>query len=403
MKVQTRLSLYSSIVFGIIFAIISVLIYGVYYGSTRKTLNNNLVKTSQIIALFYLEEDELNKEEFAKVRNQFNELVSNSYYQVYNEQDSISYGSHLFKIPSELLNKIRKEESLSFTSDNFYCHGIYYEDNQGNFVVIAWQKKDEINAQLYNLLWILVAGFIIGMLAIIFLNRLIANVAYRPFRVVIKQVKNISTNNLNVQIKLPNTKDELQDLITTFNELLEKIAETFVIQKNFVSYVSHEFKTPLAAMQGNLEVFSIKDRSPEEYSRLAEKLIAEINQLEGILNTLTIISDLRNNSEVAAQVRIDELIWEIVPKISGNYTNAKINISLEVVPEDENILTVSKDKTQLLMALFNIVENAVKYSMNKTVNIRLYKQEGKLYVSITDNGIGIPADGSQFCLPGYSQ
>ena len=392
MKVQTRLSIYSSIVFGIIFAVISGLLYGVYYGSTKKALNNNLVKTSQIIALFYLEEDELNKEDFAKVRKQFDDLVSNTYYQVYNENDSVSYGSNLVVIAPEMLNKIRKEESLSFSSDNFFCHGIYYEDNQGNFVVVAREKKDEIGNQLSSLLWILIAGFVVGMLAIIFLSKWIANIAYRPFRLVIKQVKNISTNNLNVHIKLPNTKDELQDLITTFNELLEKIADTFVIQKNFVKYVSHEFKTPLAAIQGNLEVFSIKDRKPEEYRQLSQKLIREINQLEDILNTLTIISDLRNSSDITTQVRIDELIWEIVPRVTGNYSNSKINVTLEITPEEEHLLFVTKDRTQLLMALFNIIENAVKYSVDKTVNINIYKKSDRLHVSIIDKGIGIPSD-----------
>lgn len=392
MKVQTRLGLYSSLVFGIIFVVISVFIYALYSNSIKNTIEGNLAKMSRIVALFYLEEDELNKEEFVKVREQFEEFVSNTYYQIYSEYDTISYGSQAWILPSSVLNEIREKERLSFSAGDFYCYGIYYEDNQGNFVVVAREKKEEMVQQLHALLWILAVVFLIGMLAVVFLNRWIANIAYRPFRLAIKQVKNISTHNLNVQIKLPDTKDELQDLIHTFNELLERISETFVIQKNFVSYVSHEFKTPLASMQGNLEVFAIKERSPEEYQQLSERLMGEIKQLEGIINTLIVVSDLGNNSEITAEVRLDELIWEIIAKLSDSYTGSKVSVSLEIQPEDESLLTVLMEKTQLLMALFNIIENAVKYSRDKTASIRLFKQDGKLHVSIADNGIGIPAD-----------
>lgn len=391
MKIQTRLSLYSSLIFGVIFAVISVLIYSAYFSSTKQSIDSNLAKTAQLVALFYLEEDELSNDEFAKIRTQFEELVSASNYEIYNEHDSIYYGSYTSNISPEILNRIREKGKLSFNSDEHLYHGIYYEDNQGNFVVIANEKKNVLNDNLNTLLGILILAFIIGMLSIIFLSKWIANIAYRPFREAIDQVQNISTNNLDVQIKLPDTHDELEDLIRTFNELLEKISETFTIQKNFVSYVSHEFKTPLAAMQGNLEVFSIKDRSPEEYRHLCEKLIEEINQLESIINTLIIVSDLRGNSEITSQLRVDELIWEIIAKLSESHTGSKIYVNIEIEPEDEALLTIAIDRTQLLMALFNIIENAVKYSKDKTVDIRIFKQNGKLFISIADKGIGIPA------------
>ncbi len=392
MKVQTRLGLYSSLVFGIIFAIISALTYGLYYNSLKKSIDNNLARMSQVVALFFLEEDELNKEEFVTVKEQFEEFVSNSYYQIYSEYDTISYGMLSGRIPSERLNEIREKESLSFTSGDFYCHGIYYEDNQGNFVVVAREKRTEMGKQLQALLWILVVGFVIGMLAVILLNRWIANIAYRPFRLAIMQVKNLSTHNLNVPIRLPDTQDELKDLITTFNDLLAKISEAFVIQKNFVRYVSHEFKTPLAAMQGNLEVFSIKERSPQEYQQLSQKLVGEIRQLEGIINTLIVISDLGSDSVVNEQVRLDELIWEIIAKLPESYEGSKVSVNIDILPEDESLLTVLMDKTQLFMAFFNIIENAVKFSKDRTANIRLYKEKGKLHVSVEDHGIGIPAD-----------
>lgn len=359
----------------------------------KKAIFDNLAKTSHITAIFYLEEDELNKDDFAKIKIQFDEFVTNSFYQLYDANDTISYGAHFPIVDHETLDRIRLSKDLQFEDDEFFCYGIFYEDNQGDFVVIAREKKEILNEQLNMLLWVLVPAFFISILAIIFFSRWIAHAAYRPFRNVINQVNNISTNNLEVQIESPQTNDELQDLIDTFNNLLSKISETFIIQKNFVSYVSHEFKTPLASMLGNLEVFSIKARTPEEYEQLSQMLICQIIQLEDILHTLIIISGLRKETDTTNPTRIDELIWEIIGNVSERYPKTKIIANTDILPEDGYLLNVTRDRTQLLMALFNLIENAMKYSHEKPVEIRIYKDDnGFLCISIKDNGIGIPAD-----------
>jgi signal transduction histidine kinase len=74
------------------------------------------------------------------------------------------------------------------------------------------------------------------------------------------------------------------------------------------------------------------------------------------------------------------------------YKNSNIHPSVEILPEDESLLTVNLNRTQLYMALFNIIENAVKYSAPKSVQITIYKQNHQLQVSVKDNGIGIPPE-----------
>ncbi len=390
MKVQTRLSLFCSIVFGVIFAIVSLLIYGLYRNNATNTIYKNLEKNAHISALFYFEADELSQKDFEKIKIQFTELVADSYFQIYNAHNRIEYGIQSSDISTATLEKIKSQKKLSFDTPLYFCYGTYYEDNQGNFIVIAKERKTMFESQMRLLLAILISSFVIGLIAIILLSKWVSRIAYSPFTHVISQIKNISTHNLDVQIALPNTKDELQDLIATFNDLLAKISETVVIQKNFANYVSHEFKTPLASILGNLEVFSLKDRKPEEYNQLSEKLVEQIHQLEEILNTLIVISNLRNDVETIDQIRIDELIWKIIHQIKDRYPWSKILVNIDILPEEEHLLAVNKNSTQLLMALFNLIENAVKYSQEKNVEIRLFKKDEKLCVSIADKGIGIP-------------
>ena len=270
MKIQERQSLYSSIAFGVVFIIISVLIYMLYYENIKKETYKNLRKTAYIVALFHLEEDELNVREFEKVQKQFEEMVSGVSYQVYHKSGKLAYGNKRKHVDPEILKVIEREKKLDFTTETEYCHGIFYEDNQGDFVIITKETKSLLNSQLIILLWILISALLVGLIAVIFLSKWLARIAYKPFSNVIEQVKNISPDKSGMQIESPHTDDELQELTDTFNHLLRQISETFVIQKNFVNYVSHEFKTPLAAMLGNLEVFSLKERSPDEYSEYAD-------------------------------------------------------------------------------------------------------------------------------------
>lgn len=392
MKVQTRLSLFSSIVFGIIFIVIAALIYGLYFNNAKNGIYSDLEKSALITAYFYLEEDELDTEAFESVKKQFKEFVLNDFYQIYNLDNEITWGAESSLIAPDILEKVRQKRELKFANSEFLCFGIFYEDNQGDFVVITKEKRETLTGQMRSLLWILIILFFVGIVAIILLSRWMASRAYRPFSQVINQVKSISAGDENLRIESPNTRDELQNLTDTFNELLERISETMTIRKNFVRYVSHEFKTPLASMHGHLEVFSIKERSPEEYEQLAQKLMPQIRQLEEILDTLIVISDLRKDTPSTSSVRVDELIWEIIAKISGRYPDSKVMVSLDIEAKDESTLAVNCDATQLLMALYNLLENAVKYSQGDTVEVRIYKKNERLCLSMADKGIGIPAE-----------
>jgi two-component system, OmpR family, sensor histidine kinase ArlS len=392
MKVQTRLSLFCSIAFGVVFASISCLVYVLYSRGAESRVYKDLENSAHVVSLFHFEEDELNHEDFLKAEKQFSQMMHGIAYQAYDSSDSLVFGNKNHLVDRVILKRIRKTQTYDFATERSFCHGRYYQDNQGDFVIVTKERKNILNRELVSLLTILVCALLVGLIAVILLSRWLARIAYLPVSSIIHQVETLSLDEEGVQIISPNTKDELQDLTDTFNELLSRISESFMIQKNFVNYVSHEFRTPLAAMMGNLEVFSLKRRMPEEYEKLSLELIDEIVRLKEILNTLLVVSDLRKDSDTPNHVRMDELIWHIIKKVSALYRNPKIHPEVEIQPEDESLLTVNRSKTQLYMSLFNIIENAVKYSMQQVVQIRIYQENQILHVSVQDHGIGIPPD-----------
>jgi signal transduction histidine kinase len=104
----------------------------------------------------------------------------------------------------------------------------------------------------------------------------------------------------------------------------------------------------------------------------------------------------RKSSDVASAVHLDDLIWKIISQLKNSYSNSKVLVNINIEPEDTHLLTIHKDETQLLMALFNLIENAVKYSRDYSAEIEIFKQRKKLCLAIRDNGIGIPTDQIQY-------
>lgn len=389
MKIRNRLTLISSATFGFVFIIASVLIYLAFYNSSEKVVFKELQKTCLLSGIYYLEKDELPHYEHSAIKEQFEENIQNDIVRVYDLNNTIVYGEKEAdrNINPKELEFVRKNKKLSFKSNNHFYYGIFYNDNQGDFVVFVKTKSEVFKSQTNRLLVIMIIVLFAGLLLIFFLSRLLSNIAYRPITEVISQVNSMELNSLDQTISSSNTNYEVQDLITTFNNLLSRLSDTFAIQKNFINYVSHEFKTPLASISGNLEVFAQKDRTPEEYQKVTSEALENVYHIEEILNNLMMLSGLKTITPENETFRIDETLWNINDKIFEAYDQQEVRIDLEV--KDEKLLSVKGSELQLQLALYNLIENAVKYSDGNPIKISLSETDGQLKITIQDYGKGI--------------
>ncbi|MFC6096015.1 ATP-binding protein [Flavobacterium qiangtangense] len=392
MKLRNRLTLISSATFGFVFIIASVLIYISFYNSSEKVVFKELQKTCLLSAIYYLEKDELPNYEHSAIKEQFEENIQNDIVRVYDEYNRIAFGNKETdrNINAQNLEFIRKNKKLSFKSNNHFYYGIFYNDNQGDFVVFVKTTSEVFNSQTNRLLVIMIIVLFAGLFLIFLLSRLLSNIAYKPITKVIDQVNSMELNNLDKPISSSNTNDEVQDLITTFNNLLSRLSDTFAIQRNFINYVSHEFKTPLASISGNLEVFAQKERTPEEYQKVTSEALENVYHIEEILNNLMMLSGLKTINSDNETFRIDETVFNINDKIFEVYNNQEIKIDLEVM--DEKLLSVKGSEMQIQLALYNLIENAVKYSNQNPIRISLSESNNQLLITIEDFGKGIQKD-----------
>lgn len=396
MKVQSKLVYLNTLLFTAVFIVVGFLFIITYTHYAIFSIQRHLKNSTNICAMFHLEEDELSPGDFAQVRDQYEQSVSNIYYQVYGEDNTLRYGLGLDSVPNDVLDTIRRQKKYFFSDDKYYTYGLFYRDNEGDFVVVTKEKKEILQTQQKMLATLLFLGMVLSGVLVFFISKFIAYKAFKPFRDINKAASELIQNKKEtLQLIDPKSKDELSELIMILNKLLKQLEENSVIQKNFVRYVTHEFKTPIAVIKGNLEVFLIKDRTSKEYKLLADKLIKEVDGLTQIINTLLAISNIDNNENIQISLTkfsIDALIDKIVDHIQMNHSNCIIDFQNKRRTENEQKVMVVGDRTQINMVLFNLIENAVKYSKGKPVSILLDTTENQTKLIIKDAGIGIPKE-----------
>jgi len=345
----------------------------------------SLESKSLLAAIYYLEKDELSSNEHEIVKNQLQRTISRKNIAIFNEQDKQVNGDMKFPGFTNFLDEVRNQlKGYRITEDYFY-NGIFYEDNEGDFVVITRGTKVEFNAQMNALFWILVVVSVVGLLFIFAFSQWLGYIAYQPIVSIIDQIKNRNTTNFNQPLELRKAYAEVDDLILTYNQFIEQIAKTFSVQKNFIDYVSHELRTPIAALFGTLEVTCQKKRTPEEYAQVLRQLNQYTEDLQDTLDQMMLLSGAKTTFELRS-VRIDEVIWQVIEN-AILYHNAHIDVDLNV--SNDKLLKINGNEKLLELAIGNIVGNAIKYSNNEVVKIIFVEREGHLEIDIIDRGIGI--------------
>ena len=159
-------------------------------------------------------------------------------------------------------------------------------------------------------------------------------------------------------------------------------------QNNFMLAVTHELKSPIAAMKLNLQTMARHSLDEEKKSLLIDRCVSESNRLNDLCNNMLLASQIEGKQYKAAKERINftELIDDSLADYDQSYKNKFVH---EQLPE----LHLNGDKTLITMAVNNLLENAVKYTpKNEPVHISLKEENGHAVLCVADKGVGIPDD-----------
>ena len=187
---------------------------------------------------------------------------------------------------------------------------------------------------------------------------LLSALIIRPLRRIVENMRKITAENLKLWIKTPDTQDEIRELTDTFNAMLEKLDKSFSSQSQLIQDMSHQFRTPLTIMRGEMEVALKKKRSPDEYTAVLKSGIEEIIRLSLLVEQLLVLSRFDSREVIMNKepFSIVEAIKDIVFDFRILLENKHITVSVNVTES----LYFNGDESQIRRALLNIVGNAIK-------------------------------------------
>lgn len=229
--------------------------------------------------------------------------------------------------------------------------------------------------------------------------------ALTPLQKLTSEVSQIQAQNLSTQLEVPNSKDEIAQLTSSFNEMLTRLDNAFSTQKQFSANAAHELRTPLAVLQTNLEVFE-KKQEPEmvEYQQLftmIKEQTARLSQLVGTLLDMTNLKSVPRTDHVSLEELVDEVFCDLDPVaekagISIHFDDSSSqDWHTDVHTPDasalnNNIRNITGSYVLLYRAVYNLVENAIKYNRpNGSVTVSVKEKNGQAMILVKDTGIGI--------------
>ena len=302
-----------------------------------------------------------------------------------------------FPAPASFLATISPKSSPYIRIGDTEAVGYQYVNSHRNkkkLLVVASANDQYGFSKLERLREILLFGWFLSLFIVGMAGYLFASDALRPIAELSMQVNAISATNIHQRLRIGRQRDELADLSQTFNNLLNRLEEAFVLQKSFVSHASHELRTPLTVMMGQIEVTRLQPRTGEDYELAFDGLLDEVKNMIRLVNGLLELAQVNSDAVTLnyQPIRIDELLWQAQSHILNAKPTCQITIDFANLPSQEEELVIVGEASLLQTAFQNLMENGCKYSIDGRMAVQLLFEQGQIQLTFSDLGYGIPAD-----------
>lgn len=399
MPVRIRITLLFSL---LVFIILSIVCLGIYYFSYQSrisTIKTRLTNRALTTARLLSQREIFDRELVRKIDSSTTISLTNKTVQAYNFLNRRIYRysdipGDSIRVSEKILDDARVNEQIFFTIGIKEAVAVHYTDNNARMVVVTAAEDIEGKQNLRSLFNILLLSFLIGNIFVLVAGYFFSKGLLLPVRKITEDVAEISAQNLARRIETGKAKDEWQNLARTLNELLNRLQESFELQRRFISNASHELSTPLTSISSQLEVALQREREAEEYKKVMRSIYQDVQHMAKLTQTLLEFAKASGNPgglEIDL-IRIDEILLRLPAEIARIDPSYSVHLQFSDLPEEEEKLLVFGNETLLLTAIKNIVVNACKYSEDQNASVRLKSSDQYLVVEIMDKGAGIPRE-----------
>lgn len=407
MKIKYKIALSYSVSAFVLLNTFAILAYYFSAQSRKAEYLERLEYRARSIANVIIEDDYVKVDLLRKLdKTTFQDLYKETIL-VYNPSYELLYSNikdTAIRTPRRLLDYIKKNGEYSHERDNGELVGVFYTEGSMSVIVLVTSFDKYGFQNLQNLKQILIIEIIVAIILLVVIGYFFAKRMVQPIDKLVQQVQTINANNLQGMTVDAKGKDEIAQLGSNFNTMLERLSNAFDLQKSFVSNASHELRTPLASIISQLQVSLSKDRSKEEYMDVLNSVLEDAQHLSDLSNGLLQLaqSGLDERQFVFTEVRIDELMLDMgnliklkhAPVAAGTepQKSRRVDIDFLKVPEQDTDLICEGNESLLKVLFLNLLDNALKYSTDNTAFVTIDFTSTGIQVQVKDNGIGIPAE-----------
>ncbi|MCJ7545585.1 MAG: heavy metal sensor histidine kinase [Deltaproteobacteria bacterium] len=258
-------------------------------------------------------------------------------------------------------------------------------------IVQVGSSLEGVEEALHQLLLILLIAVPAALLIASAGGLFLANKALRPVDAITRIARSIGSGDLSQRIRIKRVNDELGRLASTFNEMIAKLEKSFRQVRRFTADASHELKTPLTILRGEVEVGLKKRRGLKEYERILASNLEEINRMSRIVEDLLTLSraDMGELTMEREEIELSALAREVWRDL--RLLAKKKRIQLKFM--DNGFTRVEGDSLFLRQLILNLTENGLKYTRaggEVAVRVKGDRDQGVVRLLVTDTGDGIP-------------
>jgi len=386
-------------VFGAIIVVFAVVIFKTFETQRRTSIDNDLKDYAELLVTAVGGEsadiDDLFDTMMDASRKKKSKFTTHTF--LISSKDSIVFETDILANPKELLrgvesrSPLRHQEFLTTTVKGIeyrvFSKHIQHAQHHGFelLVLTSLQTLNESLDQFQTLLFIIIP---VALLLAGGGGWFLARRALRPVHDISVAAAAISSASLEKRVPVGSSKDELSELASTFNAMIDRLYASFKSQQNFIADASHDLRTPLTVIQMELELLLFSSHMEDRTRSAVERSLIEVERLGSLASDLLFLArvDANQISIERTMFRVDELMVECIGQLK-QVTEGK-NISLQI--DIREPVELRGDEMLIRRMLINLLDNAIKYSpYGSTIETAISSDDAKVRIAIQDHGSGI--------------
>ena len=266
----------------------------------------------------------------------------------------------------------------------------------GLALLLNWLLEDVLEFRLAPWLWVVVFGVILCAV----LGWLMSALFFGPIARLSRAMRQVGAGDFSIRLETSSRIREVRDTYDNFNLMTQELGATEIIQTDFVSNVSHEFKTPINAIEGYATLLQSGSQSSDQ-AMYVDKILLNTRRLNELVSNILLLSRVDNQAinTNRTRFRLDEQIRQAIVLLEPKWSEKELDLDVDL-----ETLEYAGSESLLLHVWMNLIDNAIKYDpYGGLLRLRLNRRAGSIVFTVEDSGPGIAPEAQKHIFDKFYQ